>query len=356
MLLTLFGVDFIIITCLTVNYLLRSDIVKTQNNYSKPWQSLIIAFLLTFLFVILLTILGIYVGVFNSRNITRSINKVDYYDKAYDDIRQSMEKILSDTGLSGVELSDIITPSRVHVDGMNYINDAINHKYQPDIMAYGPLKSQSQLIIHEEIKTQILSYIDQDSTHTEALDRSSTALEAQEEQELSDTQEIQESIVTQETQETQELTTTLAALEAQYDGRVQLKFVAYLIRIKSDFQSLMPIIFTGVILLIIIQCIILVRINIHTYRGTKYIIYSLLASSILIFAMALFLLFSKHYTSLMKYPDMQNLYYFRQFLDEFLRLSVSVFVYIGMIGIFAAILSIRWIDITKNRLMNSSDY
>lgn len=296
--------------------------MERRHKKTHAWISLAFAFLLTVLFVILYISFGMGMGVFNSRSITNSINSIDYYDRVYAAVTQSTEELLLQAGLPDTILSDIITPGRVHVDGMNYVNEAINRKQKNDITVYEEPQSQPRYILNKEIELHILEYMEQEF--------------------------IEQKSIRQSAQFSEEIATIVNAIEYDYNNKVQLKFVDYLMNYKIDYNKIMIIMIPSLILLISILCYMLIRIYRYRYRGIRFIVYALSASSILTIILSLYLLISRSYSKFVITPD-----YYNEFVSEYLKLSITVFAYIGMMGILLAILLITLIGFMRNKIINT---
>lgn len=280
--------------------------MKLKHINSKEWLGLLFAFLLTLFFVIVYILFGLGMGIFNSRSITKSVNDSDYFGKVYADVNQRTGELLSQAGLPEKILSDVITQGRVHADGINYIEAAIR-KEQPQ---------QKLHMLHGDITEAIREYI------------------------------LQEGSI--QSQLSGEIAAVADAVEDEYRSRVQLTFVEYLMGYKEDYSCIVMIIAPTLILLIGILCYLLIRLHRYGYRGMRYIAYSLLASSILTMAGAFYFISTRIYDKIKISPE-----YYQQFILGYVKMSITVFAYTGMMGLFLAMAWIALIAHMRNRILNN---
>ena len=280
--------------------------MKLKRINSKEWFGLLFAFLLTLFFVIVYILFGLGMGIFNSRSITKSVNDSDYFGKVYADVNQRTGELLSQAGLPEKILSDVITQGRVHADGINYIEAAIR-KEQPQ---------QKLHMLHGDIAEAIREYI------------------------------LQEGSI--QSQLSGEIAAVADAIEDEYRSRVQLTFVEYLMGYKEDYSCIVMIIAPTLILLIGILCYLLIRLHRYGYRGMRYIAYSLLASSILTMAGAFYFISTRMYDKIKISPE-----YYQQFILGYVKMSITVFVYTGMMGLFLGMAWIALIVHMRNRILNN---
>lgn len=277
--------------------------------------SLLFAFVMTLLFVILTISMGLNIGVFNSRSIIKSIDQSDYYNKAYDRIKQKTETILSEFGLPEDTLSEVITPSRVHADGINYVNARLNNKsqYKPEI--------------NKDIELHIQQYI---------LNQSGYQPEQQSVQQSD--QQLEES--------SSNIHRIGKIIEEEYKSAVELRFVDYLMTYKANYKKLNAILLPIIFLLMGILSYMLIRMYRHRYRGIRYIAYAMIASSILtLFTVSIWLL-RKDFIGFEVSPD-----YYQQFVSNYVRMGLMVYVYMGIMGLIIAATLITLIGLMRNKIV-----
>ncbi|NLP15739.1 MAG: hypothetical protein GX379_01660 [Clostridiales bacterium] len=285
---------------------------SNRRSYSRPSKikrllSSLYAIHLTLLFSILFLCAGLGIGVFNSRSITNSINENNYYARVYIDVNQGVEAILSKAGLPRTVLSDIISSDRVHIDGMNYIIETMGES------------GTTSYSLNEEIKARIIEFTNQ----------------------CIDKEEIE-----QYSKVTDEIDTISDTVNKTYKNKVELTFVDHLMSIKADYNRIMVILIPILLILIGVLSYMLIRMYRYRYRGLRYIVYALLSSSLLTLISALYLVVTGGYSKLNISPD-----YYHELMNEYLRLSTTVFVYIGMIGLLLAIALLPLIKYMKNQIL-----
>lgn len=284
--------------------------MKRKHRRIKVLLSTFFTFLLTLLLLILFFSMGLGIGAFNNQSIRKAIDKSDYLDKAYADIRERAEEILSQSGLPSSLLSDIITQSRVHADGMNYASEALSAKQEQD-------NTNSSIKLHEEVQAAILEY-----AH---------------EEEVWQSDEMSDSIIM-----------IADAIEDEYKSSVEIKFLEYYLDYKSGYKRQMMVIIPSSMLLIGILCYMIIRMHRYKYRGIRYISYGLIASSVLMMALAWYSLYTKAYDTIRIAP-----YYYQHFIYLYLKLSIAAFAYIGMMGILVAVVLITLIGAMRNRIIST---
>ncbi|TAH67239.1 MAG: hypothetical protein EWM47_09310 [Anaerolineaceae bacterium] len=312
--------------------------MKRKHNNIKAGLSLVFAFLLTVLLVILFISFGLGIGVFNSRSIIKSINKTNYYDKVYVDISQRTEELLLQAGLPSTLLSDIITAGRVHADGMNYIKEATSKKHQAYTTDNRLSKNQAYTTDNRLSKNQPVIT---DNTLSQPQNTLYNDIKA------NILEHIEQIGIRQSSDLSKEITEVTDAIEYEYKSKIQMRFIEYLMSYKSEYGRLMIVMVPSLILLISVLCYMLIRVHRIIYRGIRYIVYALLASSLMTLAASLYLLLTKSYNKLMLAQD-----YYYQFMSEYIRLNIIVFTYIGMMGLIVAMALITLIGLMRNKIMN----
>ena len=283
---------------------------------------LLFAFIMTLLFLVLFISIGLGIGVFNSRSVIKGIDQSDYYSKAYNAINQKAERLLSEASLNEELLSDLITAGRVHVDGMNYVNAILNNK--------------SQHI--SDIYQDVVSHITND-------------LYIQSDDSLNNNNSIgSNDWLTNMSIESDDLSARIhelaTAIEYEYKSEVELRFVDYLMIYKADYIKIMIILIPCTLLLIFFLTYLLIRMHKYRHRGIRYIAYAIIASSVLIIITASYWLLSKKYIDPTIVPD-----YYNQFISSYIKMGITVYVYIGILGIIIALALITLIGHMRNKIL-----
>lgn len=278
--------------------------------FNKPTKKALtcnlFAFILTILLFLLISCIGFAVGVFNDKSVVNKLSESDYYNKVYDTINSNSKDIVQKAGFPTSILDDVITLERVYIGGKNYVNDVLNGN-EPDIKT-------------DKLRTTLANNIDaylneRGLIRTDKLKESSDVM--------------------------------IAAIEAEYEKGIQLKFVDYYTGYKADFIKLNLVMVPVLVLLIAVICSFLLRMNQYIHRGVRYITYALIASSSLTMLLAFYMITTKNYTSLTLNPD-----YYYDFITMYLKWDIMVFLYLGEIGLLLSLVLIPFTGYLKNRLYN----
>ena len=280
--------------------------MKLNKSKMKFLMSGTFAFLLTLLFVTLYVCFGFGLGVFNNRSIISKINESKYYSNVCVELNIKAEKILLKAGLPSTVLKDVITLERVYVGGDNYIQNILKGK-EPQIKTEKLVAALTLNIDH---------YLQEEG--------------------INQTNELKADI--------EELIT---AIEVDYKSGIQLQFVNYITEYKIKFINLMKVIVPILIVLIGILCFFLIRMHQYKHRGIRYITYALISSSWIIIIAAAYLLMVKSYTKVILTPD-----YYHNFLVAYLKGDITVFIYLGGIGLTIAMALISLVGFLKSRANN----
>lgn len=269
--------------------------------------SCVFSFLLTLLFIVLFLCIGFSFGLFNGKSITRAINQSNYYNKVYHELNRNTETLITDSGLPVSVLTDVITLQRVYIGGKNYIESS--------------LRGEEVLPKTDKLKDQLTSNI---------------KLYLQEEG-INTSEEL-----------TSQINDVISIIETEYTEAIQLKLLNGITDYRDHFFDLIIIILPVVIVLIGILCYFLIRIQKYQHKGVRYIVYGLMASSLLTIIAALYLLITKQYSGIDVAPG-----YYKDFVTEYLRWDMMIFIYVGGIGLTISIALISLISYLKNGIKNS---
>lgn len=279
--------------------------MKPDKTKLQMITSCIFAFLLTLLFVVLYICVGLGFGVFNNRAILGKINESNYYNKVTDMLNENAEVLVTEAGFPDTVLKDVITLERVYIAGQNYM-EAVLGKEDFEINSDK---------IRDKLTDNIYQYLlDEQIELTQDLDAGINGL--------------------------------VTAVETDYKEGLELQFVSSVTEYRSNFLWDMKFIIPILIVLIGILCYFLIRMHKYIHRGVRYIVYALMSSSILTFLMAGYLLIIKWYDRVNASPD-----YYRDFLTAYLRWDITVFLYIGGIGVTVAIALTSFISFLKNGII-----
>lgn len=275
----------------------------------KPYKSKIqrvvssmFALLLTLLFVALYICIGLGFGVFNNRAILGKINESNYYNKVYESLNENAKLLVAEAGFPEEVLTEVITLERVYIAGQNYIE--------------ATLGDTDYVIKTDKIKDRLM-----DNIYQYLLDEG-----------IELTEELDSGIID-----------LVNRVEADYLNSLQLPFISSVTEYRSDFVFASMFIIPILFVLIGILCYFLIRMFKYVHKGVRYIVYALLSSSILTVGAAGYLLITKQYALINASPD-----YYQEFLTAYLRWDITVFMYIGGIGLTVAIALISLVGFLKN--------
>ena len=261
------------------------------------------AFSLTIAILILVICTGLGLGLFNRSNIRKSIDQSNYFSEVHKELNQKTEDILGKAGFPQTILKEVISLERVYVAGMNVMEaslDKTGSKIQTDKLVVDMKQKLEGYLLAEGIQP------------SEKLDLSTHAV--------------------------------IMAVESEYKNGVHLRFVDYLMEFQSDYVHVLIILLPCLILCIGILCFFLLRMNHCRYRGMRYIVYALIASSLLTIMIAICLLVKRPYEKIEIGPE-----YYNYFLASYFRRAVIVFAYIGGFGILLSVVLLSFISDMKNR-------
>jgi hypothetical protein len=281
--------------------------MKSNKSKIQVLVSCIFAFLLTLAFTALFICIGLGFGGFNSRTLLSQINESNYYNKVYDNLNNNAAALVTEAGFPDTVLTDVITLERVYIAGQNYIDATLD----------GTEYKITTEKIRDRLTDNIYQYLlDEGIVLTEELDAGIGNLATR--------------------------------LENDYRDGLQLQFVISFTEYRSKFLSMMKYMMPILIVIIGILCYFLIRIHRYAHRGVRYIVYALMSSSLLLILLAGYLLAGNQYTRMNASPD-----YYKDFLTAYLRWDITVFLYIGGMGVTVAIALISLISFLKNRIMDN---
>lgn len=262
------------------------------------------ALLLTIIIIVFNIIIGLGVGIYSRKNITKCINKSEYYQKIYEDIKSTVENILAQDGFPANLLDDVITLDKVYISGIDYVENVLGSKTTNQYDG-----------IRDEVVKKIGDYI--------------------REERINETDELSEKI--------QNIST---AINDEFSGKIKLKVLEYLMEFKSQYYRTLVIMVPCMLIMILVICYLLVRMQRYKHRGVRYISYALFASSILTIFIALYLLLFEDYSNVAVNPD-----YYNRLISEYLQMNIKPMMYIGLLGIAAAFVTVKLVGVMKRRII-----
>jgi hypothetical protein len=278
--------------------------MKRKKSILRGLINSIFAFFLTLIFTVFFLCAGLSLGVFNHTGIIKNLNSSRYYYKAQEALLKSAQEAVTKAGLPSAIIADAISPEKVYIGGTKYIEAA--------------LQGKSTEINTMRFRTELTQKVNQYLT----------------EQGITRTKELNDGI--------EALTT---AMESEYVNTIRLSLLLSISKSSDDYYNLLVILIPLLILLTGILCYLLIRRQHYKHRGVRYITYALISSSLMILFAAGYLMITKSYDKINITPV-----YYKDFLTAYLKWDITVFLYIGSIGILFSFVLITFAEYLKNKI------
>ncbi len=249
--------------------------------------SFFLSFLLSIIIFLTAGVTGIYIGVFNESVILNQLNRSNYYEQVQKSIESRFISILLPTGLPDSVLDDVITLERVYINAKNYIE--------------GNLKGQTVIINSKSMSNQF----------------SQNLKNYMQEEKIEETEEISKG-----------MEALVDSVEKEYTRLLEFPFINYYVKYKAIYKKIMAVtlpILIGVAVIIIAT---LLKMQRWKHKAVRYIAYADLAASFMLIVMPTILLLSGSYKRLHISPE-----YFYIFIMRYLQWDITVFLYLGALGI-----------------------
>ncbi len=269
--------------------------------------SCLYAFILTLIFVVLFICAGVGFGVLSCRSIRRNINESNYYNKVYEELYAKAASEIEEVGLPQAVLKEVITLERVYISSKNYLEATLNSEE-------AVIKTDR---INEELKQNLDQYLKAKS-------------------------------VVRSDEINKEIDHLVAMIEEDYKDAIKLPLISSIMEYRTKFLSAMIYLIPLLILLAGAFCYFLLKMHHYIHRGLRFIAYAVISASGLIIAMAGYLMITRAYNEVMTEPE-----YYQSFLRMYLRWDITVFLYIGALGLILALVLVSFISYLKNRLKNN---
>lgn len=279
--------------------------MKMNKTVAMQLISFIYAFLLTLILVGLFTALGIGFGVLNNRSILHDLDESNYYNKVYTALYDRASRDIEEAGFPPSVLEEAITLDRVYITGRSYHAAVLNAET-------ASLKTDKLKAVLED---NLRQYLKAKGAEPDKLTAGLKQLLQTIEQDYMDAINLP-------------VLTTIAEYRVKY-----LKAVLYLVPLM--------------ILMAALLCYLLLRMyrNRYIHRGVRYITYAMMSASVLISAMAGYLLLTRPYNGILIQPE-----YYQSFLNEYLHGSIAIFIYIGGMGLLLSFVLLSVVSYLKNRM------
>lgn len=265
--------------------------------------SLILSFLLALCITSFLVLVGCKVGVFNTSVLLSQLNKTNYYENISNAIRENVGDIVRPTGLPESVLEGVIDDDRVYLDAKATIEASLeNKKYQVD-MTY----------LEQTFTKNIDAYIRRENKLSNASTQAG-------------------------------LKKLLNEIKEEYIRLLDFPFIKYFVKYQAMYEKIFLPAAAGLLVVIIILCFVLIKMQRWAHRGIRYISYATLASAIMTGILPLIIQLSGAYKRINISPK-----YLYNLLMGVISSDLAVFLYLSLGCIFAFAGEMAAIKILKER-------
>lgn len=284
---------------------------KKQSSSNRKGRT-IVSMILSFLIAVALTMAALLgslrLGFLNEKMIVRSLNVKDYYGVVCDDFYERVEDLSIPLGIPKSALEGIVDTNSMYNDIRASLEASlIGQTYQPDT---GKLRTKLKENVENYAKSREI--------------------------ELGEAQQTV-------------LNTYLEQAAEQYVRATKIPFIEYYGRIHSFAEKVITVGILGCIVFAVLAGIILFRMYIWKHHAMRYLVYSTLASGLMIGLVPAYLLLAQDYRRLVIEPE-----YLYQFMVTYVTNGLLVFegFAIGFFGI-AALLLLRIASLRRRLIKNS---
>ncbi len=280
--------------------------MKMNKTVAMRLISFIYAFLLTLILVGLFTGLGIGFGVLNNRSVLHYLDECNYYNKVYEVLYDRASQDIEEAGFPTSVLEEAITLERVYITGRSYHAAVLNGEEAAS------LKTDK---LKDALEDNLKQYLKAKGAKPDKL--------------------------------TTELEQLIHTIEQDYIDAINLPALAMIAEYRANYLKVVLYLMPLMILMAASLCYLLLRMyrNRYIHRGVRYITYAMMSASILISAMAGYLLLTRPYDGILTQPD-----YYQSFLNEYLHGSIAIFIYIGGMGLLFSLVLMSLVSYLKNRM------
>lgn len=284
---------------------------KKQSSSNRKGRT-IVSMILSFLIAVTLTMAALLgslrLGFLNEKMIVRSLNVKDYYGVVCDDFYERVEDLSIPLGIPKSALEGIVDTNSMYNDIRASLEASLTGQtYQPDT---GKLRTK--------LKENVENYAES------------------REIELGEAQQTV-------------LNTYLEQAAEQYVRATKIPFIEYYGRIHSFAEKVITVGILGCLVFAVLAGIILFRMYIWKHHAMRYLVYSTLASGLMIGLVPAYLLLAQDYRRLVIEPE-----YLYQFMVTYVTNGLLIFegFAIGFFGI-AALLLLRIASLRRRLIKNS---
>ena len=284
---------------------------KKQSSSNRKGRT-IVSMILSFLIAVTLTMAALLgslrLGFLNEKMIVRSLNVKDYYGVVCDDFYERVEDLSIPLGIPKSALEGIVDTNSMYNDIRASLEASLTGQtYQPDT---GKLRTKLKENVENYAKSREI--------------------------ELGEAQQTV-------------LNTYLGQAADQYVRATKIPFIEYYGRIHGFAEKVITVGILGCLVFAVLAGIILFRMYIWKHHAMRYLVYSTLASGLMIGLVPAYLLLAQDYRRLVIEPE-----YLYQFMVTYVTNGLLIFegFAIGFFGI-AALLLLRIATLRRRLIKNS---
>lgn len=284
---------------------------KKQSSSNRKGRT-IVSMILSFLIAVALTMAALLgslrLGFLNERMIVRSLNVKDYYGVVCDDFYERLEDLSIPLGIPKSALEGIVDTNSMYNDIRASLEASLTGQtYQPDT---GKLRTKLKENVENYAKSREI--------------------------ELGEAQQAV-------------LNTYLEQAAEQYVRATKIPFIEYYGRIHDFAEKVITVGILGCIVFAVLAGFVLFRMYIWKHHAMRYLVYSTLASGMMIGLVPAYLLLAQDYRRLVIEPE-----YLYQFMVTYVTNGLLIFegFAIGFFGI-AALLLLRIASLRRRLIKNS---
>lgn len=284
---------------------------KKQSSSNRKGRT-IVSMILSFLIAVTLTMAALLgslrLGFLNEKMIVRSLNVKDYYGVVCDDFYERVEDLSIPLGIPKSALEGIVDTNSMYNDIRASLEASLTGQtYQPDT---GKLRTKLKENVENYAKSREI--------------------------ELGEAQQTV-------------LNTYLEQAAEQYVRATKIPFIEYYGRIHSFAEKVITVGILGCLVFAVLAGIVLFRMYIWKHHAMRYLVYSTLASGLMIGLVPAYLLLAQDYRRLVIEPE-----YLYQFMVTYVTNGLMIFegFAIGFFGI-AALLLLRIASLRRRLNKNS---
>ena len=284
---------------------------KKQSSSNRKGRT-IVSMILSFLIAVTLTMAALLgslrLGFLNEKMIVRSLNVKDYYGVVCDDFYERVEDLSIPLGIPKSALEGIVDTNSMYNDIRASLEASLTGQtYQPDT---GKLRTKLKENVENYAKSREI--------------------------ELGEAQQTV-------------LNTYLEQAAEQYVRATKIPFIEYYGRIHSFAEKVITVGILGCLVFAVLAGFVLFRMYIWKHHAMRYLVYSTLASGLMIGLVPAYLLLAQDYRRLVIEPE-----YLYQFMVTYVTNGLLIFegFAIGFFGI-AALLLLRIASLRRRLIKNS---